>query len=94
MFTHGNKMTNRVKSLEAKVVALEDFVKLSMVKFRQALLLEMGNIWIDIWVKIVRGSSGGGGATPGAGKSSFSSGDNLDEYYMAVRELLRGAEHI
>lgn len=38
-------MTDRVKSLEAKVVALEDSVKLSMVKFRQALLLEMGNMF-------------------------------------------------
>lgn len=36
------KMTDRVELLEAKVAALQDFVKFSLVEFRQALLVEMG----------------------------------------------------
>lgn len=35
------KMTNRMDALEAKVTVLEEYVKLSLVEFRQMLLLEI-----------------------------------------------------
>lgn len=64
------KMTSRVDSLEAKIAALEDSIKLSMVEFQEAPLLEMtklpdqrpsdeGN----------SGSCGWGGLTKGCGSS-------------------------